>query len=244
MTIAISEPAQTKFKRRPIRSLSQALTRPTDQRTGNDDGEISSGSCRWPPTTMCSSTTFSSSRRRLQRANLPGLSQGQRDQFCFCYAVENPWPGESASRKSFCHLLTSFSMITCSSAACRSRRSSQRHGQRLRDGARDRLGIIGIDQQRTFAVEAAPAKRERMSTNCPDPARRRIPWRRDLFRPAARSTSLPASSIEPGGRAAGDANRIHQPARGSIARSVTSGNSREKAPPKRGQVAHMSAYEA
>jgi Periplasmic binding protein len=42
--------------------------------------------------TMCSSTTFSSSRRRLQRANPSGAGDGQRDQFCFCYAVENPRP--------------------------------------------------------------------------------------------------------------------------------------------------------
>ena len=34
----------------------------------------------------------------------------------------------------------------------------QRHGQSLRYDARDRLGIIGIDEQRTFAVDGGAGK--------------------------------------------------------------------------------------
>ena len=43
--------------------------------------------------TMFSSTTFSSSRRRRPPRALPGPERGQRDQFCFRRAVEDALPG-------------------------------------------------------------------------------------------------------------------------------------------------------
>ena len=115
---------------------------------------------------------------RAQRQSIMELSTARAATRGFCVSVE---------RKRSPHDLRSLSEITRNIASCRLAPLFERHRQRVGDRGRDRLRIVGVDQQRRLSSRrrAGEAREDQHARDRPRPARRHIPWPRGSCRRAA-----------------------------------------------------------